>query len=130
MRRTFLYCTIAAGCRVCGFGSCRLYIMLCILSGRALEFKPDVAMSIICTVLHKYIFFLLFIHRIHPRAHTHTHTFGYYISPGSFPASFRLKTITIIIIIIIINDISKTKYWWGSLCCHNIIIIIIPIYFY
>jgi len=88
--------------------------MLCILSGRALaEFKPDVAMSIICTVLHKYIFFLLFIHRIHPRAHTHTHTththtytFGYYISPGSFPASFRLKTITIIII----NDISKTKY--------------------
>lgn len=71
MRRTFLYtiCT-ASGCRVCGFGSMST-LMLCILSGRGLEFKPDVAMSIICTILHKYIFSLLFIHRIHPQARTH-----------------------------------------------------------
>jgi len=49
------------------------FIMLCIPSGRAHEFKPDVAMSIIlCAILHKYIFFLLFIRRIHPQAHTHS----------------------------------------------------------
>jgi hypothetical protein len=53
-------------------------LMLCILNGRAFEFKPDVVMSIICKILHKYIFFLLFIHRILPQFHKHI--FEYYIT--------------------------------------------------